>query len=35
MFPNGVVYEGVSEEPMYFRGELLTLIFRKLLRIYR
>ena len=21
MFPNGVVYEGVSEEPMYFRGE--------------
>ncbi|KAJ3204517.1 hypothetical protein HDU67_009456 [Dinochytrium kinnereticum] len=21
MFPNGVVYEGVSEEPMFFRGE--------------
>ena len=21
MFPNGVIYEGVSEEPMYFRGE--------------
>lgn len=21
MFPNGVVYEGVSEEPMSFRGE--------------
>ena len=21
MFPNGVVYEGVSDEPMYFRGE--------------
>jgi indoleamine 2,3-dioxygenase len=21
MFPNGVVYEGVSTEPMYFRGE--------------
>lgn len=21
MFPNGVVYEGVSEEPKYFRGE--------------
>jgi len=21
MFPNGVIYEGVSEEPLYFRGE--------------
>jgi indoleamine 2,3-dioxygenase len=21
MFPNGVLYEGVSDEPMYFRGE--------------
>jgi indoleamine 2,3-dioxygenase len=21
MFPNGVIYEGVSDEPMYFRGE--------------
>jgi indoleamine 2,3-dioxygenase len=21
MFPNGVVYEGVSDEPMSFRGE--------------
>jgi indoleamine 2,3-dioxygenase len=21
MFPNGVLYEGVSEEPMFFRGE--------------
>ena len=21
MFPNGVIYEGVSEEPQYFRGE--------------
>jgi indoleamine 2,3-dioxygenase len=21
MFPNGVIYEGVSEEPMFFRGE--------------
>jgi indoleamine 2,3-dioxygenase len=21
MFPNGVIYEGVSEEPMSFRGE--------------
>ena len=21
MFPHGVVYEGVSEEPMSFRGE--------------
>ena len=21
MFPNGVVYEGVSEEPKFFRGE--------------
>lgn len=21
MFPNGVVYEGVSEEPLSFRGE--------------
>lgn len=21
MFPNGVIYEGISEEPMSFRGE--------------
>jgi len=21
MFPNGVVYEGISEEPLSFRGE--------------
>lgn len=21
MFPHGVIYEGVSEEPMHFRGE--------------
>ena len=21
MFPNGVIYEGLSEEPMFFRGE--------------
>ena len=21
MFPNGVFYEGISEEPMFFRGE--------------
>jgi hypothetical protein len=21
MFPNGVIYEGVSTEPQYFRGE--------------
>jgi hypothetical protein len=21
MFPNGVIYEGVSEEPLSFRGE--------------
>lgn len=21
MFPNGVIYEGVSDEPMSFRGE--------------
>ena len=21
MFPNGVIYEGVSDEPMFFRGE--------------